>query len=121
MIKTHDREAQGVLDALDSVLVRAIKGMFWFPLVFLPRLVLSGFPVVFKLIRVAILFAVWSLFVFGPLPLIAEVHEPLVGLAIVCWTLLALLGSAVGVFKLRKPATAIPRMAKSASYAEAFV
>ena len=117
----HDREVERVLDTLDSVLVRAIKGVFWFPLVFLPRFILGGFPLVLKLIRVVALFVVWAVFVFGPLPLIADVREPVFGLAIVCWTLLALLGSAVGVLKLRKSTPAIPRPAKPADYAEAFV
>ena len=118
---TRDPEDQGVLDVLDSALVRAIKGAFWFPLVYLPRQLQRSFPLAVKLLRVCLLLSVWGAFVFGPAALLDEVRAPLVGTAILAWTLLALVGSVVGVMRLRKSDQAMPGTEKPEDLAEAFV
>jgi hypothetical protein len=120
-IRTHDREVPRVLDALDSILVRAIKGVFWLPFVFLPSLIMKSFASVLKLLRLGILFVLWDLVVFGPLVLLAEVHDPVPVMAIVCWSLFALVGSAVGVMKLKTSTGASANAAKNVDFAEAFV
>jgi len=118
---TRDREDQGVLDVLDSALVRAIQGAFWFPLVYLPRQIQRSFPWVVKLLRICLLLAVWGVFVFGPFAFLEEVREPLVAVGILAWTLLALVGSVVGVMRLRKSARARPGTDKPEDLTEAFV
>ena len=51
---THGSEDQGVLDRLDSALVRAIKGAIWFPLVYFPRQLHKSFPLMVRLLRISL-------------------------------------------------------------------
>jgi hypothetical protein len=118
---TRDREDQGMLDVLDSALVRAIRGAFWFPLVYLPRQLQRSFPLVVKLLRICFLLAVWSVFVFGPLTFLDEIRAPVVGAAILAWTLLTLVGSVIGVMRLRKLTRAMPGTDKPEDLTEAFI
>jgi hypothetical protein len=101
--------------------VRAIKGAFWFPFVYLPRQIQRSYPLVVKVLRICLLLAVWVIFVFGPLSFLEEVREPVVGMAILAWTVLALIGSFVGVMRLRKSTRATPGTEKPEDLAEAFI
>jgi hypothetical protein len=133
-MEIYDREDQDVVDALEVILVRAIRGAFWFPFVFLPlqirrafpafvsllRQLQRAFPVAAKVSRVCAMLAAWAVFVFGPLAFLEEVDGPIV-IAIVGWTVLAAVGSAVGVMSLRRSAAAHPGAEKPAGFADAFV
>jgi hypothetical protein len=118
---TRDREDQDLIDELDSALLRAIRGAFWFPLVYVPRQIQRSFPSVARLLRICLLLAAWGVFVFGPAALLDEVRAPLVGVAILAWTFLALVGSVVGVIRLRKSDRAMPGADKPEDLSEAFV
>ena len=120
-MSTQDREDRGVLDRLDSALVMAIKGALWFPLVYIPRQIQGSFPLVVKVARVGGLFAVWLACVFGPASFLGEVNSPFVVMGILAWTVLALAGSAFGVWTLRKSARDTAGVEKPADLAEAFV
>jgi len=118
---TSGREDQGVLDSIDSMLVRAIHGAFWFPLGFVPRVLQRVFPTAVKLARVCVLFAVWAALVFWPLAFLDEVSEPFVGMFLVSWTVLAAAGSVWGILRVRRASSAAARTGKPADLAEAFV
>ena len=118
---THGSEDQGVLDRLDSALVRAIKGAIWFPLVYFPRQLHKSFPLLVRLLRISVLLALWSVLVFGPAMFLGEVDEPVVAAVILAWTLLALAGSVGGVLRLRKFTRAMAGTKKPENLKEAFV
>ncbi|QEH34501.1 hypothetical protein OJF2_30400 [Aquisphaera giovannonii] len=105
---TEDRGNPGMLDILDTALIGAIKGAVWLPLVALPRLIQRTLPSVVKLLRVAVLAAVWLVLVFGPLPFLDGVDDPILGFALAGWTVVACLGSAIGLLRLRRIALRRP-------------
>jgi hypothetical protein len=113
-------EDGGLLDLVDTALVRAIKGAFWFPLVYLPRQLHRAFPLAVKLLRIGILLPVWMLIVFGPLGLLEETDDPVAAAVILAWTVLALTGSVVGVWRFRRPHRAEVRAEKPRNLAEVF-
>ncbi len=103
---TQGRTDQGVLDQLDSALIRAIKEAVWFPLIFL-------FPLAYlirqfracsllalRLLRISFLLIAWGFVVFGPLMFLDDVRDPDIAMAIVVWSLIATLGSIGGVFRV---------------------
>ena len=103
---TQGRADQGVLEQLDSALIRAIKGAVWFPLIFL-------FPLAYRirqaracsllalrLLRIGFLLLAWGFIVFGPLMFLDGVRDPDIAMAIVVWSLIATLGSIGGVFRV---------------------
>ena len=102
---THGEADQGVLEQLDSALIRAIKGAVWFPLIFLFPLAclirqFRACSSVLRLLRTGFLLLAWGLLFFGPLMFLDEVRDPDVAMAIVVWSLLATLGSIGGVFRV---------------------
>ena len=103
---TQGRADQGVLEQLDSALIRAIKGALWFPLLFLLpvgcllQLIRAGSIRVLKLLRIGFLLLTWGFVVFGPLMFLKEVRDPDVAMGIVAWSLFATLGSIGGVFRV---------------------
>jgi len=96
----------GVLEQIDSTLIRAIKGAVWFPLIFLfplaygIRQLRACSIVALKLLRIGFLLLAWGLLVFGPLMFLDEVRDPDIAMAIVVWSLIATLGSIGGVFRV---------------------
>jgi hypothetical protein len=120
-MSTHGSEDQGVLDRLDSALVRAIKGAIWFPLVYFPRQLHKSFPLVVRLLRIGLLLALWGALVFGPAMFLDEVDESVVAAGILAWTVLALAGSLGGVLRLRKLSRTMAGAKKPRDLKEAFV
>ncbi len=113
-----DRE---VLDRVDSALERAIKGAIWFPLVYFPRQIQASYPLVMRLVRIGLLLVLWGVLVFGPATFLGEVHSPVIAMAILAWTLLALVGSVGGVLRSRKFTRARPDADKPEDLREAFL
>lgn len=118
---TSERPSPGILETLESALVRAIKGAIWFPVMYLPRQIQKAFPVAVRLLRVLALFAVWVALVCWPLAFIDDIEDPLVGFGVVGWTVMGLVGSVAGVLRHRKSAARSAAAAKPADLAEAFV
>jgi hypothetical protein len=106
---------------VDSALLRAIKGAIWFPLVYLPRHIQASSSLVAKILRVGFLLFVWGVVVFGPAMLLGEVDEPVIVMAILAWTLLALVGSIGGILRVWKSTRAAPDTNKHEDLREAFV
>ena len=105
---THGDADREVLDRLDSALLRAIKGAIWFPLVYLPRQIRASSLLAFRLLRIGFLLVLWGAVVFGPVTILDEVHNPLIEMAILGWTVLALVGSVGGVLRVWKSTRAGP-------------
>jgi hypothetical protein len=118
---THGDADRGVLDRVDSALVRAIKGAIWFPLVYLPRQVQASSLLGMRLLRIGFLLILWGAVVFGPATILDEVHNPVIEMAILAWTLLALIGSVGGVMRVWKSTRAVPDTNKPEDLREAFV
>jgi len=118
---THGDADQEVLDRLDSALLRAIKGAIWFPLVYLPRRIQASSLLAIRLLRIGLLLVFWGIVVFGPATILDEVHNPVIEMAILAWTLLALAGSVGGVFRVWKSTSARPDTNKPEDLREAFV
>jgi hypothetical protein len=110
-----------VLDRVDSALVRAIKGAIWFPLVYLPRRIQASTSLAARVLRIGVLLALWGTLVFGPATVLDEVHNPVIEMAILAWTLLALIGSVGGVMRVWKSTRAVPDTSKPEDLREAFV
>ena len=118
---THGDADQEVLDRLDSALLRAIKGAIWFPLVYLPRQIQASSLLGMRLLRIGFLLILWGAIVFGPVMFLGEVDEPVIAMAILAWTLLALVGSVGGVLRVWKSNRATPDTNKPEDLREAFV
>jgi len=118
---THGDVDGEVLDRVDSALLRAIKGAIWFPLVYLPRQIQASSLLGMRLLRIGFLLILWGVVVFGPALFLGEVDEPLIAMAILAWTLLALVGSIGSVFRVWKSTRAVPETNKPEDLREAFV
>jgi hypothetical protein len=118
---THSGEDREWLDRVDSALLRAIKGAIWFPLVYLPRQIQASSSPVARILRVGFLLLLWGIVVFGPAMFLGEVDEPVIAMAILAWTLLALVGSIGGVLRVWKSTRARPDTNKPEDLREAFV
>lgn len=118
---THGGPDQEVLDRVDSALLRAIKGAIWFPLVYFPRQIQASTLLVVRLLRIGLLLVLWGAVVFGPATFLGEVHNPVIGMAILAWTLLALVGSIGGVLRFRNLNRAMPNTRKPEDLREAYV
>ncbi|WP_435016418.1 hypothetical protein TA3x_003984 [Tundrisphaera sp. TA3] len=112
-----DADGRSTLDAIEEALRAGIRGAVWFPLVALPRAIQGAFPLAVKSTRILGLLALWAALVFGPLAVLDEVDEVFVPI-LVAWTVMAGLGSAFGVLRLRRRAPAKP--ARAADWAEAY-
>ncbi len=110
-----------VLDRVDSALLRAIKGAIWFPLVYLPRQIQASSLLAIRLLRIGLLLALWGIVVFGPAMILDEVHNAVIEMSILAWTVLALVGSVGGVFRVWKSTRARPDTNKPEDLREAFV
>ncbi len=118
---THDGADGEVLDRVDSALLRAIKGAIWFPLVYLPWQIQASSLLGMRLLRIGFLLILWGAIVFGPVMFLGEVDEPVIAMAILAWTLLALVGSVGGVMRVWKSTRTTPDTNKPEDLREAFV
>jgi len=116
-------EAHGLLDWIESILHRMVRGIFRFIFAVLPpkiwRFICDTFPWLAKLIRITVLFCVWSFLVSWPLIILRVIperwpdftterqpftfilaHQSSCTIAAYTWVGLALFGSLWGIFHI---------------------
>jgi hypothetical protein len=76
--------------------------------VYLPRQIQASSLLGMRLLRIGFLLILWGILILGPAMFPGDVDEPVIAMAILAWTVLALVGSVGGVMRVWKSTRTTP-------------